>query len=105
MRPLKGVRDANAAPSAWARLSDAPTTPHTTLRFDFGFGRRVHSQAVWRKSAFGAPLMPSLNRPTALSAMLLLAAAGTAVPCPYVLAAQERGQEHETRTVEKEKPA
>jgi carboxypeptidase C (cathepsin A) len=49
--------------------------------------------------------MPSLNRVTALSAMLLLAAAGTAVPCPYVLAAQERGQEHETRTAEKEKPA
>src|SRR5260370_16073678 len=48
--------------------------------------------------------MPSLNRLTALRVMLLLAAAGTAVPCPY-LAAQERGQEHETRTVEKEKPA
>src|SRR5258706_3514879 len=57
------------------------------------------------KSASGALTMPSLNRLTAISAMSLLAAAGTAVPCPYVLAAQERTQEKETKTVEKEKPA
>src|SRR5260221_3694824 len=57
------------------------------------------------KSASGALTMPNLNRLTALSAMSLLAAAGTALPCPYLLAAQERTQEKKTKTLEKKKPA
>ena len=43
--------------------------------------------------------MPNCFRPTAVAATALLAAAGMAVPCPYVLAAQERTQEKETKTV------
>ena len=48
--------------------------------------------------------MFNVNRLTALATTLLLAAAGTAMLCPYT-AAQEHAQEKEPKSAEKEKPA